>query len=197
MTPGSKTWSLVLGRLVASSRNEFSAAQQSLEASSIARRCFVASSPHSTSTSTSSPPPPQSQVVGFVGLGAMGSRIAVNLSRAFPLVACDSSRAAVDAFIAAAEKRDENLPRHALASALSVPELFKKAAELHEKGEARRTPAAILTSLPSPAAVRDVWLGERGLIRRAAIAAAASAAAAASGSKGASEEQGSVALVEL
>lgn len=132
----------------------------------------------------------------------MGSHIAVNLSRAFPLVACDSSQAAVDAFIAAAEKHDENYPCHALASARSIPELFEKAAEIQE-GKARRTPAAILTSLPSPAAVRDVWLGEEGLIRRAAAAApSAAAAAAASRSKGASEERSGkkindVALVEL
>ena len=139
----------------------------------------------------------------------MGSRIAVNLSRAFPLVACDSSHAAVNAFIAAAaaSTSSEKPPRHALAPALSVPELFEKAAEL-QGGERRHPPAAILTSLPSPAAVRDVWLGEKGLIRRAAAAAAAAAsapssaaAAAASRSKGASErgseERGAVALIEL
>lgn len=210
MAPCSKAWSLVLGRLVSSSRNEFSVGKPSF----IARRCFAPShhsEPFSTSTSSS---PPLSQLVGFVGLGAMGSRIAVNLSRAFPLVACDSSQAAVNAFIAdaaASAASAENPPRHALASALSVPELFERAAELQEG----RPPAAILTSLPSPAAVRDVWLGEKGLIRRAATAAAAAAAAAsapvsgaaaaaasASRGKGASEQGssekgGTVALIEL
>ena len=202
MAPYSKTWSHMLGRLVSSSRNEFSAER----ASSIARR-FVASSSsshHSTtfSTSTSSSSPQNNQLVGFIGLGAMGSRIAVNLSRAFPLIACDSSQAAVDAFMAAAAAdadddatAEKTPPRHALASALSVPELFEKAAKLREESARLPPPplAAVLTSLPSPAAVRGVWLGEQGLIRRAGAAAASAAAIAAAAasrrtSKGASEQ---------
>ena len=133
----------------------------------------------SSSSTSTSPSQTQTQpgVVGFVGLGAMGSRIALNLSRAFLLVACDTSQAAVNAFVAAAaasaSPAGNPRPRPSVASARSVSELFERAAELQggQAGGRRRAPAAVMTSLPSPVAVRDVWLGEKGLIRQAAAAA--------------------------
>lgn len=118
----------------------------------------------------------------------MGSRMARNLLREFPLVACDSSRAAVEAFVAdaAAAVAKASNP---VAGALSVGELFEKARELGGGGGGgdplflSPTPAAVLTSLPSPAAVRGVYLGEKGLIRLAAEAAATAAAPAAAPSR--------------
>ena len=167
------SWSAVLGRLISCSRNEFSADKAPL----VARRCFASSSnnsPSPTFPTSSSPQKTQPGVVGFVGLGAMGSRIALNLSRSVPLVACDTSQAAVNAFIASAAAAAAGYPPsppHSIAPARSVAQLFEKASELQEEGARQLSPAAVLTSLPSAAAVRAAWLGEEGLIRRAAAAA--------------------------
>jgi 3-hydroxyisobutyrate dehydrogenase-like beta-hydroxyacid dehydrogenase len=190
------SWSAVLGRLISCSRNEFSADKAPL----VAGRCFASSSnnsPSPTFPTSSSPQKTQPGVVGFVGLGAMGSRIALNLSRSFPLVACDTSQAAVNAFIAsaaaAAAAGYPPSPPHSIAPARSVAQLFEKASELQEEGARQLSPAAVLTSLPSAAAVRAAWLGEEGLIRRAA--AAASRGRGAGGE--ATGKRGVVALVEL
>lgn len=195
-SPTSPSWSLVFSRLVSNTRGRVSSVEK---AACGARRSSFndssSSSFFSTSTSTSSSPSsssstlPQQPVVAFVGLGAMGSRIARRLSRTFPLIACDSSKAAVDTFLAEkpppAPSPSPLPPPHSLASALSVAELFDR----------EDPPSAVLTSLPSPAAVRDVWLGEEGLIRKAADAAASSSSIKASRSEKASSSP--VLLVEL
>lgn len=205
MARRSTVWPFALKSLAFSSRrNGLLAIEAATAEGIVAHRCAAQSSSSwfSTLTSTSSQPlpsPTKPPTVGFVGLGAMGSRIALNLCREFPLIACDSSRAALDSFVAAAEAATEAAAaaaesrssppgRSVVTPALSVSELF-------QKNDGGSPPAAVLTSLPSPAAVREVWLGEEGLIRRAASAAAAAAASAAG--NGEETPSAAVTLVEL
>lgn len=87
-----------------------------------------------------------SPVVGFVGLGAMGARIAARLQQAgHPLVVCDAQAQAAVA-LATSGARVAATPR-----------------------EVADTAAIVFVSLPTPEIVRTVALGDDGLIHGSAI----------------------------
>eukprot|EP00002_Diphylleia_rotans_P023934 TRINITY_DN4719_c0_g2_i1.p1 TRINITY_DN4719_c0_g2~~TRINITY_DN4719_c0_g2_i1.p1 ORF type:complete len:301 (+),score=75.74 TRINITY_DN4719_c0_g2_i1:69-971(+) len=82
--------------------------------------------------------------VGFIGLGNMGSRMAANLMRAgFPLIVNDINKTAVSQAVQNGAKSAES------------------PAELAAKSD------AIVTMLPSPALVREVYAGPKGILEGA------------------------------